>query len=292
MEMSPSPHSSSDSERCDSSTAGLSIYQIARRNCRERLLVQPLHWTKRHLDLLQCSFEEPSQAELPVWRSDFTGDRNGAKHIKRLLYYFIKYSHRENDMAGVLADSDCPFDSRKNLRLYLNRAVVKTLTCKCFFLRSDFDPKTRITGPAMVALIDRQHIEQLRRDTLPGQSDHRWNQPLHDLFNIRWKKLSPAQPLHDPYICALLIAMAQQRRIWLRRSRREEAASMTQFSSQVLCTSKDKEHMHLYTADIPSVLLDMFDFPAVSPSERPSVSIQITTIPYKPGTSLRNRLFP
>lgn len=34
------------------------IYNIIRQHPRERLLVQPLEWTHRHLELLQCSFEE------------------------------------------------------------------------------------------------------------------------------------------------------------------------------------------------------------------------------------------
>lgn len=45
-----------------SSTRGTSVMptsvdEIIRRHPRERLFVQPLEWTARHLELLQCSFE-------------------------------------------------------------------------------------------------------------------------------------------------------------------------------------------------------------------------------------------
>ncbi|ODA84399.1 hypothetical protein RJ55_02924 [Drechmeria coniospora] len=42
--------------------APLSIAQILRLHCRERLLVRPSLWTDRHLELLQCSFSGPSPA--------------------------------------------------------------------------------------------------------------------------------------------------------------------------------------------------------------------------------------
>lgn len=40
----------------------LSIFGIARRYCRERILVRPLRWASRHLELLRISFGEPSLA--------------------------------------------------------------------------------------------------------------------------------------------------------------------------------------------------------------------------------------
>lgn len=38
-----------------------SIHQLIRLHSRERLIVHPLKWTHRHLELLQCLFEEPTE---------------------------------------------------------------------------------------------------------------------------------------------------------------------------------------------------------------------------------------
>ncbi|PGH00051.1 hypothetical protein AJ79_08322 [Helicocarpus griseus UAMH5409] len=43
----------------------LSIYELARLYCRERLLVDPLWWTGRHVELLQFTFETPTIAPNP-----------------------------------------------------------------------------------------------------------------------------------------------------------------------------------------------------------------------------------
>lgn len=58
----PMRSSSSPSSHSSLFPAALSIYQLARLNCRERLLVDPLQWTSRHVELLQCFFEKPSLA--------------------------------------------------------------------------------------------------------------------------------------------------------------------------------------------------------------------------------------
>jgi hypothetical protein len=54
MESLPSP---SDSV----SSRPLSLHQILTLYSRERLLVHPLRWTSRHLELLQCSFGQPTR---------------------------------------------------------------------------------------------------------------------------------------------------------------------------------------------------------------------------------------
>lgn len=61
--------------------AAVSINDLLRRHCRERLLVPPLQWTSRHLDLLGCSFANgPSphtnQGQLSIASSD--GGQNDA----------------------------------------------------------------------------------------------------------------------------------------------------------------------------------------------------------------------
>lgn len=88
------------------SAAALSVNQLTRLHCRERLLVAPLFWTSRHLELLQCSFGDPSPAP-PTARSDFTGPGSGLRFIRRMFAVW-KVCTRENGMRNILAYSDCP----------------------------------------------------------------------------------------------------------------------------------------------------------------------------------------
>jgi hypothetical protein len=53
----------------------------------------------------------------------------------------------------------------------------------------------------------------------------------------------------------------------------------------------DRQHLYVYSADIPAAFLDKLNYPAVPPEEPTRVSIQITSIPYKPYGSLRDRIF-
>lgn len=48
--------------------------------------------------------------------------------------------------------------------------------------------------------------------------------------------------------------------------------------------------MYLYSADIGSTFLAELDSPAVAPKRQPSMTIQVTSIAFKPYRSLRSRL--
>lgn len=48
--------------------------------------------------------------------------------------------------------------------------------------------------------------------------------------------------------------------------------------------------MYIYSANISSSLIDMFDYPAMKPSAPGPFTVQICSIPYKPVESLRGRL--
>lgn len=58
----------------------------------------------------------------------------------------------------------------------------------------------------------------------------------------------------------------------------------------MLSSSSNKDCMHIYSADITSAFLETLDHPAIPPPSRTSISVQITTIPYRPYKSLRDRL--
>ena len=92
------------------SPAALSVFELARINCRERLLVPPIQWTGRHVELLQCSFEEPGPAPQSE-NSDFPIPEYRYKNVKS-FWKHREYPWREGMIEGILADPECPLKRR------------------------------------------------------------------------------------------------------------------------------------------------------------------------------------
>ncbi|EQK97795.1 hypothetical protein OCS_06493 [Ophiocordyceps sinensis CO18] len=99
--------------------------------------------------------------------------------------------------------------------------------------------------------------------------------------------VTPTEPLHDPYLVALLIALGQLQWRALGRQRTQQAAGVT---PKLLFSSEDGDHIYIYSANISSSLINMFDYPAMKPSAPDPLAVQIASVPYKPIETLRGRL--
>ncbi|OTA08493.1 hypothetical protein A9Z42_0001940 [Trichoderma parareesei] len=297
--------SSPSTPESSSSQAALSLYGIARRHCREEILVTPLRWTGRHLELLQCSFGKPlaeptTAATHSMTEEDYSEERSGTLHLEDFFRYYYKAQFREQGIRLLLTRDGSPLVAYDAVRLYFNGCVAKRMECVSLCLRGDDQEALEHRRP-VAGLIDRSHIELLRKETIGYRSRH-YNPPILRLYNKKWRKISPPEPLYDPYIVALLIGVAQQKRRHFQEVNSSEEAVHGMVFSQVLSTfySKGKSEvigeeaymgwMYLYQANIPSSLLDMFEDANTPPSAPPSVSVQVITISYAPLATLRARL--
>jgi hypothetical protein len=70
---------------------------------------------------------------------------------------------------------------------------------------------------------------------------------------------------------------------------REPNSNLLQ-SHVIITDYDDQNHVHLFTADIPSAFLDRFDFPALVPPAPVPVTIRHTMVPFKPYRLLYSRL--
>lgn len=61
-------------------------------------------------------------------------------------------------------------------------------------------------------------------------------------------------------------------------------------NSKVLYTSDDGDFMHLYSTNVLSALIGIFNDPAVAPTVPQSLPVQITAIACKPLDTLRDRV--
>lgn len=99
----------------------------------------------------------------------------------------------------------------------------------------------------------------------------------------------PQDALHEPYIVAMLIAMAQQQRRAMRQTSEHDDGEKW-MQPKVLFTSNDRDFLHLYTTLVSPALLGMFKDPAAPPPVPVNFGVRITAIPYLPLDSLENRV--
>ncbi|KAH8125800.1 hypothetical protein LI328DRAFT_151883 [Trichoderma asperelloides] len=286
-----------------SSPAASSIYGIARRHARERLIIEPRLWTSRQLELLRISFDEPS----PAPKIDRT-DKYSGRGITGPKRGYMKYHLRSFHLSYWFAFFPLPvyivlpnwkISHRDTLPINLNRVSAKGLYSTApgqdIYLRK---PRAQWLHPEypIGAYIDRGRIEELRKESLHLNTCNPQNAPVYSILSHKLEQLKPANPFKDPYIAALLIAVAQYRRYVLEEKKSQKTClhwKHIQYISQkyygVLYSLETQSSVYLYKADIPASFLDMFDHPAIAPPAS-QTSIQVFEIPHKPVGTFRDRI--
>ena len=92
------------------------IYDIIRRHPRESLFVQPLEWTPRQLQLIQCSFEEADFDGLDEDMSvqlDFKRNRISSDYYARIAESLPTSDTKNGDIGNMLAGPDGPLQRQE-----------------------------------------------------------------------------------------------------------------------------------------------------------------------------------
>ena len=86
------------------SSSAASLNDLFRLNCRERLYVEPLHWTDRHLELLQCSFDDQPLAPWTTVHppTSYDAEQKAIRHVQYLISS-RRFTHRKDAMQSILA---------------------------------------------------------------------------------------------------------------------------------------------------------------------------------------------
>ncbi|KAL6866664.1 hypothetical protein J3F83DRAFT_117833 [Trichoderma novae-zelandiae] len=199
------PVASPASPASTASSDALSIRQIARLYARERILISPISWTGRHVELLGCSFEEPIPASSNT-SIEFPPEHDGSVCVKSYLRDWWRYGVRLRALPRILALPECPLRPCRGGMLYFDR-LKKELKCTFLHYR-DRAPFSNARSWPVAAYADLEFIESLRIDTIQPYTTTQYNPPGEAIFLRKWKKLEPPNPLRDPYVVALLIAVA------------------------------------------------------------------------------------
>ncbi|KJZ69314.1 hypothetical protein HIM_11292 [Hirsutella minnesotensis 3608] len=250
----------------------LSIHQRARRYPRSRIIAEPLLWTKLHLELLQCTFAGPCSAPLVIMELD-NPDR---ERIQRGFDASFKGSwsrDRERAMRCILSAFNSPLESFTNLNFFLGGYRNILLPCLTFFIRSepnyDFGPL-----PPVAAYIDHRQVVDLReRRILKQYVGRRRHQPGLTLARLECNRFTTNELLHEPYVVALVIALAEAQWWFVGPERRKQASGA---KPKVFFTTDDNESIYLYSARVSSAFIAMLYDPHVPPTTPQPLHIQIT----------------
>lgn len=88
----------------------LSIKQLVRLHPRDKLLVRPLEWTGRHLEVLQCSFEDsppPSPSQEHLDEIDRIPAKESMYAMKKMATGGV-WQRREASIRYIVGSDDCP----------------------------------------------------------------------------------------------------------------------------------------------------------------------------------------
>ncbi|KAF4595932.1 hypothetical protein GQ602_001545 [Ophiocordyceps camponoti-floridani] len=140
-------------------------------------------------------------------------------------------------------------------------------------------------GVPFVAHIDIAMIKHLRTNITWPYKKNRINPPCYRLNRNLKKSVTPKQRLRDPYLVALLIALGQVQWMALGEKTRHAAG----VAPKLLLSTK--KSLYLYSANISSSLLKMFENPSLKQTAPGPLNVQVFTIQLRPFQTFRSRLF-
>ncbi|KAL7820894.1 hypothetical protein V8C26DRAFT_345612 [Trichoderma gracile] len=276
----------------------LSLTQLMQQRCRERVLVDPLEWTDVHLELLQCRFEEAQSAPLRKEHEDEVDEMllpfEYRGPVEELSTY--KFSvERENLMSSIIDSEGSPLTcNRFAIAFYYNCLRVRYLPGCRSFISSRYEAKV-IEGvrdiwsaPVALVMIDRETIAQCRRKQTEHYAGRGWTS-MKGLHLRHLKRVTPSDPLRDPYLVAILLAIACHQR----HHTCPTIQTKDSYWAQVLMTDRGDECVHLFAAHISSDYLNKFDYPSTKPPKSAQHPLVIHHLPVqiKPYDTFRRRLF-
>ncbi|KAI1160657.1 hypothetical protein F5B18DRAFT_631668 [Nemania serpens] len=258
----------------------LSVNGLIQKHCRNRLYVHPLQWTAQHLELLGYRFVRKSNRKLR--------DHGQHQHQNSLqlpskatigatINYLRKPSTRDFKTTIILefltACKIIQLD-RSRLPFDFKRQTIATVpTSGIFSYRSN---------TASFAYLDLGCVGSERDKSIGLSMSKKLDGPVWRIRRKKQRQLQPSNEAEDPYVAAVLIALAQglQHQLQLQKqsvngpneclesvpTKLDPAVlprqTATDFKVRLLALARDARHLYFYTASIPSISLDVLNEPS------------------------------
>lgn len=327
--------SPSKSHRC---TGPSSINGILREYASQRLYVQPLHWTAKHLHLLGCVFvagnfvaggESSSDRAGNRMKSDTTLVRSVARATACLGHGSVL-----EIKAAVICDllRDHGFYSVRYLQpfaLDLRTLLIWSSACSTSEIGFAFAKRPVChlpidglfapspTAPAGLVFLDFENLAKRRDKSIQKPIGSRMNPPVVRLRQKKQAHIRPANTIHDPYIAAVLLCLAQgQRHAVVHPGKHESRAAIKSLSAESMGPCKDSmslevshyplsafkidkqqvfllataaSKLYLYAAKIPLAFLDRLDNPSKDSFVEP-VLLRYHCLPFQSSNQISKTL--
>nr|CEG05487.1 unnamed protein product [Fusarium clavum] len=205
-----------------------------------RLLVHPLFWTPKHLQVLHCRFHHLDSAALPPsppLSPISNADPVDTEHyMKQLL----------NGRFAGGNETRSPF--------FYNKLELHTPECGFYKISKDLKLAQR---PIIGYFVYEELVKQRRRSLKPRNHpvDGASNVPGERIYQRRLRELTPALWYEDPYLVCVLLSLAQ------RRCRSRKTTPEAFFVRLLVTNESDQTNAHVLRANIPSSLLHALDNP-------------------------------
>ncbi|CAG9987337.1 unnamed protein product [Clonostachys byssicola] len=279
----------------------LSTFQIARVLPRERVIAVPSHWTNLHLDLLNCSFGRVTY-DHPVEEEEA-----GPNTLHLLFQSFANVNAwKRAHSVPYLMCQDKKIYQGGCLGLFFEGKIAEVFPCTTFHAQP---VSKHERSPPFAVYLDMKRLQWIREDYHePSSKMYGDNAKIaRAISDIKIKQTTPENPMHDPYIPALLVAMAQEQQasaaeidslsdvlrmtVWRPPvAVIQNVADQTQFRPKLILAKPRSDFVYLYETNINSMFLCKFSDPGVKPPCSTNMEIRISAIPIKPIYTLGRRL--
>ncbi|KAK5657164.1 hypothetical protein OQA88_3221 [Cercophora sp. LCS_1] len=244
----------------------LSISQIISIHPREPLYTHPLVWTARHIDLLSCEFFD-----------------DGTIAIVPLVPPIVPEPPQEQPNPNILPTSTTlptNYPSAPDNALNLDDEWPR-----CFAnLRGDTSAAHSL-ATCRNSISKQRALSQLL-GLVPCRPRAPANPPGARIINKQLRRITPDDPREDPYIAALLIALAQKQRL--------NFGDDNGGPQVLLATLLGDEWLYIYTSLVSLEFLDGLDKPSRPPpagaQSRLGMAIHRRRLAFKPHETLPQRL--
>ncbi|KAK4445313.1 hypothetical protein QBC34DRAFT_441729 [Podospora aff. communis PSN243] len=267
---------------------------------RKRLSVHPLLWTPLHLSLLSCEFANrgavvvegiPEPEEPPKTKDD----REMLEDVERFFTArVVSPSHTRDVLEELIGGLECRserielrFGGRTTADLRIvsfNHAESLPQLGYINLTRTHQDKRRALVGGPPPTRADLKPSRHRHRPVFTNMlASHRTKKLLH--------RLNIDDLDEDPYIAAVLIALAQKQRHYLLRG---EKASQMVLASKSCIGRCDNPRMHIYACAMSTAFIDALQDPnRPLPAESPTpvgITIHHQRLPLKPYSTLAKRL--
>ncbi|VUC37065.1 unnamed protein product [Clonostachys rosea] len=261
----------------------LSTFQIARVLSGERVIAVPSLWTNLHLDLLQCSFGKTTYVQ-PAQEDE----GSAALHMIFESLAQVNNWRQSNSIAKLICrDKEIFMDNK--ICLYFDGEVAEMLRCATTFHAQPVAKNWR--SPPFAAYVDLERLTRARQCYHePSIRYAKTGEIAQSISRIKLRKATPPNPMYDPYIAAILIAMAQEQQASAFDLMPGPDVMQMTFRPKLVVSKPESAFVYLYETKINSTFLCKFSDPDVQPPRATSMDIQIKAMPTKPLYTLSQRL--